>query len=61
MPRFALVIEGVNWTDLDEIELSRAPSEGDPITTKYGTCLVTTVEPLPESPQFAAKIVCRLP
>ena len=61
MPRFALTIEGPNWSDSSEIELSRAPTAGDPITTKYGTCVVTGVEPLPGSDQHAGKITCRLP
>ena len=60
MPRFVLTIEGPNWKDLDEIELSAAPTEGEPIGTKYGTCLVTKVEPAPQG-QFAGHITCRLP
>ena len=61
VPRFVLVIEGSNWKDLDEIELGRLPAEGDPISTKYGTCLVTSAEATPDDQQFAGKIVCRLP
>jgi hypothetical protein len=61
VPRFALTIEGPNWSDSSEIELSRAPTAGDPITTKYGPCLVTSVEPLPDSKEYAAMIVCRFP
>ncbi|HKN93313.1 MAG TPA: hypothetical protein VJU60_03185 [Thermoleophilaceae bacterium] len=61
MARFALVIEGLNWTDLDEIEMSQPPAVGEPIGTKYGTCLVTRFEPLPDSPEYAGKITCRLP
>jgi hypothetical protein len=60
VPRFVLTIEGSNWKDLDEVELSGAPAEGDPIVTKYGTCLVTKVEPVSDS-QFAGHIICRMP
>ena len=55
-----LTIEGPNWKDLDEIELSAAPVAGEPLGTKYGTCLVTKVEVVPDS-QFAAHITCKLP
>jgi hypothetical protein len=61
VPRFVLIIEGSNWTDVDEVELGRLPSEGDPISTKYGTYLVTSAEATPDDQQFAGKIVCRLP
>jgi hypothetical protein len=61
VPRFTLTIEGPNWKDLDEIELSGPPREEEPIQTKYGTCLVTSVEPTPNSQQFSGHIVCRLP
>jgi hypothetical protein len=60
VPRFVLTIEGPNWKDLDEIELSGPPAEGEPIGTKYGMCLVTKVEPVADS-QFAGHITCRLP
>ena len=60
MPRFVLTIEGPNWKDLDEIELSAAPVAGEPLGTKYGTCLLTKVEVVPDS-QFAAHITCKLP
>jgi hypothetical protein len=60
VPRFMLMIKGEGWEDLDDTERSHAPSEGEPIETKYGTCLVTHVEPTPENPTYSAKIVCRL-
>ena len=60
MPRFLLTIEGPNWKDLDDIELSSAPKEGEPIQTKFGVCLITSVGPAP-SQQFAGSIVCRMP
>lgn len=59
--RFTVTIEGPNWEDLDEVELPRLPGEGEPIETKYGTCLVTRAEPLPDSGVYAGKIVCRTP
>jgi hypothetical protein len=59
--RFTVTIEGPNWQDVDEIELPRLPGKGEPIETKYGTCLVTQADPLPDPGPYAGKIVCRLP
>jgi hypothetical protein len=60
--RFIVMIEGAGWNDVEDVELPTAPSEGDPIETKYGTCLVTSAEPEPQ-PQsgYDGKISCRLP
>ena len=60
MPKFMLVIQGENWEDIDDTELRQPPSEGEPIETKYGKCLVTQVEPMPNNPTYMAKIVCRM-
>jgi hypothetical protein len=57
--RFTVTIEGPNWEDVAEIELPRLPSEGETIETKYGTCLVTSAEPLEDAGPYAGKIVCR--
>lgn len=59
--RFRVTIEGPNWEDFDEIELPRLPSEGDPIDTKYGTCVVVRTEALPDTDQYAGIVVCRMP
>jgi hypothetical protein len=59
--RFIITIEGPNWEDLDEVELPQLPPEGETIETKYGTCLVTRSEALPDGGQHAGRIVCRLP
>ncbi len=59
MQRFTVEIEGPNWEDVAEIELPRLPSEGETIETKYGTCLVTSVEALQDAGPYAGKIVCR--
>jgi hypothetical protein len=56
-----VTIEGSNWKELDEMELSRAPAAGEPIQTKYGTCLVIKVEPVPDSQFFAGHIFCQMP
>jgi hypothetical protein len=57
--RFTVTIEGLNWEDVDEVELPRLPSEGELIETKYGTCRVTSAEPLEGTGPYAGKIVCR--
>jgi len=59
--RFILTVEGPNWTDSYEVELAALPNEGEPIETRYGTCLVTKAEPLPDGSRFAGKVVCRYP
>ena len=61
MQRFILTVEGSNLEDLDEIELPRLPEEGEPIETRFGTCLVVRTEPAADSSSFAGHIVCRLP
>jgi len=59
--RFSVVIEAPNWKDVQDLELGRAPQEGDTIETRYGTCIVTQVELTSEGGSRAGKIVCRLP
>lgn len=58
---FTVTILGVNWEDVAEVELPSLPREGDRIETKYGTCVVTQAEPLPDEHPYAGKIVCRFP
>jgi hypothetical protein len=59
--RFGVAVEGGTWEDVEDIELPRAPNAGDTIETKYGTCVVTRIEPAPEGGEHAGRIVCRLP
>jgi hypothetical protein len=59
--RFAVTIQGPGWEDLQDIELPRAPAEGDSIETRYGTCIVTKVDPAPGGDNYSGKITCRLP
>jgi hypothetical protein len=56
---YILSIEGPNFTDVDDVELLRLPAAGEPIETKYGTCIVTGTEEL-ESSNYDGKIICRL-
>ena len=58
---FTVTIEGSNWTDVQDMELPELPKEGDTIETRYGTCLVTAAEILPDRGGRAGTIVCRLP
>lgn len=58
---FTVTIEGHNWEDVQEVELPELPHEGDAIETRYGTCVVTRAELLPDGGQYAGGIVCRLP
>jgi hypothetical protein len=59
--RFTVTIQGPNWEDVQEMELPEFPGEGAAIETRYGTCIVTRAEPLPDSKQYDGRIVCRLP
>jgi len=61
MKMFTVTIEGLNWTDIEDVELPDLPREGDAVETKYGTCIVTEAELQPDSGERAGKIVCRLP
>ena len=61
MYRVTAQIEGTNWQDFEKLELPVLPREGDVIETRYGTCIVTRVDPSPDAGQQAAKIVCRFP
>jgi hypothetical protein len=59
--RFIVTIEVAHWEDVQAIELPQLPREGDTIETRYGTCVVTQAEPLPDKDPYAGKIVCRYP
>jgi hypothetical protein len=59
--RFIVAVEGSNFNDFEDAELLRLPVEGDTLETKYGTCIVTAAEPLPDNQEYAGRITCRLP
>jgi hypothetical protein len=59
--RFIVTIQGPGWEDVLDAEMPRPPDEGAPIETQYGTCIVTSVESLPDDAKHDGKIVCRLP
>jgi hypothetical protein len=61
MDRILVTIDGPNFQEVEEAEVLRLPEEGELIDTKYGTCVVTGVEPLPDSDQFSGKVLCRMP
>lgn len=60
MQRIIVTIQGPGFQDFEEIEVVRLPQEGELISTKYDKCVVTSVEPTPDS-DFLGKVVCRLP
>ena len=59
--RFVITIEGPNFKDVADVELSQLPSVGDTIETKYGTCIVTNTDRLLDNAKYMGKIDCRLP
>jgi hypothetical protein len=59
--RFILAVEGPNLEDFEVVELPWPPNVGEPIETRYGTCIVTNVETMPDEGTYAGKISCRLP
>jgi hypothetical protein len=61
LQRFILTVEGPGFEELDEIELPRLPTEGDPIETKFGTCLIVRAEGATDGSNYDGRIVCRLP
>ena len=61
MQQFIVMIEGHGFSDVEEIELLGLPADGEPLETKYGTCIVTSAEPTIEHERFDGKIACRLP
>lgn len=60
MKRFILTVEGPNLQDSQEVELPQLPVVGQPIETRYGTCLIVETKSFDEG-QFAGQIICRLP
>ncbi len=61
MRRNILEVEGPNLADLEEIELLELPGEGEPIETRFGTCVVTALEEVAGDTPYSGKIICRMP
>jgi hypothetical protein len=61
LKRFILTVEGPNLEDLEEIELPSLPQEGEPIETRFGTCVIVRTEALPDGSPHDGRIVCRMP
>jgi hypothetical protein len=61
LKQFILMVEGPNLEDFEEIELPSAPQEGDPIETRFGTCVVVRTETVPDGTGHDGRIVCRMP
>lgn len=61
LQRFIVTVEGLPLEELEEIELLRLPAVGEPIETRYGTCVVTRTEASAEGGQYAGRIYCRMP
>jgi len=59
--RFVITVEGLPLEEFEEIELPRLPSVGEPIETRYGTCVVTRTEDAADGSQYDGRIVCRTP
>jgi hypothetical protein len=61
LKRFILTVEGPNLEDLEEIELPGLPLEGEPIETRFGTCVVVRTESVADGSGHDGRIVCRMP
>jgi hypothetical protein len=59
--RFIIKVEGLALEEFEEIELPALPRAGEPIETRYGTCLIVSAEMFDEGNRYAGEIVCRLP
>ena len=61
MQRFIVVVEGLPIEGVEEVELPHVPAVGEPIETRFGTCVVTRTEDPPEGSQYGGRIICRMP
>ena len=59
--RYLITIQGVNFEDVENVELLAPPQPGETIETHLGTCIVTSTESMPAVSEYAGKIICRLP
>ena len=58
--RIIVTIHGPGFQDFEEMEVLRLPDEGELISTKYDSCIVTSVELTPDI-DFLGKVDCRIP
>jgi hypothetical protein len=58
--RILVTIEGSGWSDFQELELPRLPSEGELIETKYGTCVVDRSESAESTDRYDGRVFCRI-
>jgi hypothetical protein len=56
---FIVTVEGPNLEEPEEIELPSLPREGEPIETRFRTCVVVRTETLSEG-RYDGRIVCRM-
>jgi hypothetical protein len=62
LKRFIMTVEGPNLNDVSEIELPALPSEGEPIETRFGTCVVSSIDDRrSDDGVYQGSIVCRMP
>jgi hypothetical protein len=61
MNHIIVTIEGPNFEDFEEADVVALPEQGEVIETKYGTCLITSVEAATGSDHYQGRVVCRLP
>jgi hypothetical protein len=61
MNHILVTIEGPNFEDVEEADVVVLPEQGEPIETKYGTCVVTSVEQAMGGGHYQGRVVCRLP
>jgi hypothetical protein len=61
LQRFIVTVEGLPLEEVEEIELPQLPAEGEPIETRYGTCIITRTESAADGSQYAGRIFCRMP
>jgi hypothetical protein len=58
--KVTVTIEGINWQDIQELELPAIPRVGEALETRYGTCLVIRVDPSTDDGR-PSRIACRFP
>jgi hypothetical protein len=61
MNHILVTIEGPNFEDFEEADVVALPEQGEAIQTKYGTCMITSVERATNSDHYQGRVVCRLP
>jgi hypothetical protein len=61
LKHFIVKVEGLALEELEEVELPVPPAEGEPIETRYGTCVILRTELFEGDARYDGQIVCRLP